>query len=284
MAYVDLILNLACLLLWLNWRSLRFDPLAKRTPATLMGTLRPAAPKKLRPWHLLVFIALLLFLRALIYWWIGSAANWTAKLDLGVTVLPFRSDWFARILVFSFCSFGLTLGIFYLCLLPLSLLAGPEPVHGLVKIPLGWVDDWPRWAKIILPLLVTALSWWLVSWLFCWLKIMPPPQAPAHRLGQAMIMGLDSYLVWRFPLGGLLLFHLLNSYIYFGKHPFWKYVNLTAQTLLQPLQKLPLRAGRMDFAPLVGIIILFTFANVVENGMKTLHLPGLVGLYEKLPL
>lgn len=40
MDIVDLILNLAGLLLWLNWRSLRFDPLVKRTPATLMGTLR----------------------------------------------------------------------------------------------------------------------------------------------------------------------------------------------------------------------------------------------------
>jgi hypothetical protein len=35
MALIDLILNLAGLLLWLNWRSVRFDPLGKRTPATL---------------------------------------------------------------------------------------------------------------------------------------------------------------------------------------------------------------------------------------------------------
>ena len=48
MGIVDFILNLAGLLLWLNWRSNRFDPLVKRLPATLMGTLRPAAPKRLR--------------------------------------------------------------------------------------------------------------------------------------------------------------------------------------------------------------------------------------------
>ena len=30
MGYVDFILNLAGLLLWLNWRSDRFDPLVKR--------------------------------------------------------------------------------------------------------------------------------------------------------------------------------------------------------------------------------------------------------------
>jgi len=159
-----------------------------------------------------------------------------------------------------------------LCLLPLSLLAGPEPVHSLVKIPLGWLDDLPPWAKIILPLIVTAILWWLASWLFCWLKIMPAPVAVAQRLEQSLIIGLDSCLLWRFPLGGLLLLHLLGSYIYFGKHPFWTYVNATAQKLLQPLHQLPLRLGRMDFAPLVGIIILFSFANFAENGMKTLHI------------
>jgi uncharacterized protein YggT (Ycf19 family) len=288
--YVDLVLNLAGLLLWLNWRSIQFDPLAKRTPATLMGTLRPAAPKKLRPWHLLIFLILLLFLRAAIYWWIGSATNWTAKLDLGVVILPFRSDWFLHILVYSFFSFGLVLGIFYLCLLPLSLLAGPEPMHRLVKIPLGRVDDWPRWARIVLPFVVTAVLWWLASWLFCGLQIMPPPVAPAQRIEQAVLIGLDSYLIWRFPLGVLLLLHLLSSYIYFGRHSFWKYVNETAQKLLQPLHRLPLRLGRMDFAPLVGIIIIFLLANVIENGLTLhlgtlrLHLPGLVECYGKLPL
>ena len=55
-------------------------------------------------------------------------------------------------------SFGLTLRIFYAWLLLLSLLAGPEPIHGLVKIPLGRVDNWPRWAKLLLPLVVTAMA------------------------------------------------------------------------------------------------------------------------------
>jgi hypothetical protein len=173
MGIVDFILNLAGLLLWLNWRSLRFDPLAKRRPATLMGTLRPAAPKKLRRWHLLVFIGALILLRAVIYYWLSSASGWTGRLDFGSVVLtiPCRGDWFVRILAFSFFSFSLTLGIFYLCLLPLSLLAGPEPFHSLVKVPLGRVDDWPRWARVLLPFFAAALFWcgnflWAASW-FC---------------------------------------------------------------------------------------------------------------------
>jgi len=271
MGYVDFILNLAGLLLWLNWRSIRFDPLMKRTPATLMGTLRPATPKKLRRWHLLVFIAGLLLLRAVIYYWIGSAANWTGRLDFGAVVLSCRSDWFLRILAFSFFSFALTLGIFYLCLLPLSLLTGPEPFHGLVKIPMGRVDDWPRWAKIILPFIATALFWWLASWVFGWLQILPKPVSHAERFQESLIIALGSYLLWKFPLGVILLLHLLNSYIYFGKHPFWKYINVTARKLLWPLKKIPLSLGNVDFAPLLLLALLFLAAELAGRGLNWLY-------------
>ena len=295
MGYVDFILNLAGLLLWLNWRSLRFDPLAKRRPATLMGTLRPAAPQHLRSWHLLVLIIGALLLRALVYRWI--APFWVGQLNLGVTVLSFRSDWFAGILLFSLLSFGLTLGIFYLFLLPLSLLNGPEPVHGLVKIPLGRVDGWPRAVKFILPFLITAVVWWTLSWLLEEMKICPPAVSPAHRIEQAAVIGLGSYLMWKFPLGALLTLHLLNSYVYFGNHPFWNYANVTAQKLLRPLKGIPLRIGRMDFAPVIGIILIFLLVRLAENGLKTpartgddrrplpplINLPGLVDGYGKLP-
>src|SRR5277367_3560269 len=149
MGYVDFILNLAGLLLWINWRSTLFDPFEKRTPATLVGALRRAAPTRFRHWHLLAAIGALLVLRALFYWQIGSAAHWSGNLNLGVTTLYFRSDWFDHILLFSVLSFGLTLGMFYLCLLLFSILAGrkatEQHIHRLVRMPLGGVDLWPRW-------------------------------------------------------------------------------------------------------------------------------------------
>jgi uncharacterized protein YggT (Ycf19 family) len=277
MGYVDFILNLAGLLLWLNWRSVSFNPLNKRTPATLMGTLRPAAAKKNQHWQLPLFIAALLLVRAIFYWQIGSAPThvWVAKLDLGVTMLPFRSDWFGRILLFSFLSFGRALGIFYIGLLFLSLLKGPEPIQRLVRIPLGAVDDWARWSKMILPFAGTAVVWWLASWLLAWLQISPPPVSVAHRCEQSAVMGLSSYLLWQFPAVAILGLHLLNSYIYFGQHPFWNYVNITAQLLSQPLKKVPLRLGRMDFAPVVGIVLIFLAAEFTGR--------GLVWLYQRLP-
>lgn len=269
MGIVNFILNLAGLLLWLNWRSIRFDPLTKRAPATLMGTLRPASPQKSRRWHLLAFVAGLLVLRAVIYCWITPL--WVGTLDMSVAAPQFRSDSFPRILAFSILSFGLMLGIFYVGLLLLSLLKGPDPIHRLVKIPLGRVDDWPAWAKILLPLVATAMLWWSLTWLFSALQVCPPPVSMAQRIERSLVIGLASYLVWKFPLGAILVLHLLNSYVYFGKHPFWNYVNAVAQNLLQPLKKIPLRAGKVDFAPVVALTLLFFAAELAGHGLSQLY-------------
>jgi uncharacterized protein YggT (Ycf19 family) len=269
MGIVDFILNLAGLLLWINWRSTLFDPLAKRTPATLIGTLRRAAPSRFQRWHLLAGIGALLVLRALFYWQIGSAFNpvWSGKLDLGVIVLSFRSDLFPRILLFSFLSFGLALGIFYLWLLLLSLLKGPEPIHRLVKIPLGRVDGWPRWLKLILPFAATTTVWWVLSRL----PIFPQPLSETHRVEEALIIGLNSYLLWIFPVAALLAAHLLNTYIYFGKHSLWNYVKASSQTLLAPLEKIPLRIGKVDFAPVAGIALTFLIAELARRSLVFLY-------------
>ena len=273
MGLIDFILNLAGLLLWLNWRSVRFDPLGKRTPATLIGTLRRAEPRRLRRWHLLAALGGLLLLRALFYWQIGSAAHWTGTLNLSVITLSFRSDYFVRMLLFSIFSFGLTLGVFYLWLLLLSILAGPEPLpfHRLVRMPLGGIDRWARGVKFLLPLIVTATFWWLASWLLAWLQVIPEPVSPAHRIEESLVIGLSSYLAWKYLAGALLVLHLLNSYIYFGKHPFWGYVNAGAQTLLSPLRALPLRVGKADFAPVVGIVLVFLAAELAGRGLVLLY-------------
>jgi uncharacterized protein YggT (Ycf19 family) len=207
---------------------------------------------------------------------------------------------FLRMLLFSIFSFGLTLGVFYLWLLLLSILAGPEPLpfHRLVRMPLGGIDRWARGVKFLLPLIVTASFWWLASWLLAWLQIIPEPVSPAHRIEEALVIGLGGYLTWKYLIGVLLVLHLLNSYIYFGKHPFWAYVNAEARTLLSPLHRVPLRLDKVDFAPVVGIVLVFLFAHFAQNGIKSsariseygqrlpplIEIPGLVDIYGKLPL
>ena len=95
----------------------------------------------------------------------------------------------------------------------------------------------------------------------------------AQRLEQSVVIGLGSYLVWKFPAVAILALHLLNSYIYFGQHPFWKYVNVTAQKMLTPLKKIPLRLGRVDFAPVVALASHFSgWRNLAGARPETLAL------------
>lgn len=271
MNWVDLILNIAGLLLWFNWRAGKIDPLGKRTPATLIGTLRSATPEKMRRWELPALLGALIFLRAVFYWLIGPALRWAGILNLGVISLSFRSDWFGRILLFSFLSFALTLGIVYSWLILLSLLRGPKPVHDFVRMQLGRIDDWPPGIKLFLPLVVTAISWWLLSWVLARFQIIPLPISEVWRIEESFIIALQSYLIWNFPLAAILVLHLLNSYIYFGRYPVWSYADVTAQHLLRPLKKIPLRLGKVDFAPVVGIALVFFVSEFAGRGLGILY-------------
>jgi uncharacterized protein YggT (Ycf19 family) len=277
MGLIDFILNLAGLLLWLNWRAAKADPLGRPVPATLIGTLRRAEPANASRWHLPAVLGGLLLLRALFYWQIGSALKpvWAGTLDLGVIAPSFVSSSFWRILLFSIFSFARMFGIFYLWLVLLSILDGPMPTHRLVKMQLGKVDGWPRWIKFLLPLAVIALVWGLASWPFAWLHPRPA-MSGVHRIEESLVIALGSYLVWKYLVAALLALHLLNSYIYFGKNQFWNYVNATANQLLRPLEKIPLRAGRADFAPVVGIALVFLLAGLAGR--------ALVFIYGRLPL
>jgi uncharacterized protein YggT (Ycf19 family) len=280
MSLIDFILNIAGVLLWFNWRAVRFDPLVKTTPATLTGTLRRAEPSRFRRWHLLAALAGLLLARAFVYWQISSAINWTATLELGAIALSFRSDFFGRTLLFSLCSFAFAIAVFFFWLLLLSLLKRPggesDSLQRLVRLQLGRVDNWPRWVKAALPLAVVSCLWWLASWPLSQWTIVPRPISPVHRLEQALVIGLAGYLAWKYLIVGVLTLHVVNSYVYFGKHAFWNYLNAVARQLLRPLDRVPLRIGKVDFVPILIIALVLILARLLETGLTM--------LYAKLPL
>lgn len=280
MSLIDLILNAAGLLLWLSWRTEPFNPQKLVSTRTLIGTLRRADSPRLRRWHFLAILAGLLFCRAVVYWQIGPGVNWTASTDLGVISVSFRSDVFKRMLLFSVLSFGVTLVIFYLCLLLLSLLRGPTgeslPANRFVHTHLGRMDTWPRGLRLVLPWLGVGLSWWLSSWPLAYWAVIPHPVSAAHRFEQALVVGLGSYLAWKHLVVGLLALHIVNTYVYFGDHPFWKFVDQTALTLVRPLRRLPLRIGKVDLSPAVAIVVVLVLGQLVET--------GLMRLYARLPL
>jgi hypothetical protein len=147
-------------------------------------------------WHLPAVLGGLLLLRALFYWQIGSAET---GLDREAWIWAsrrhrFRSNSFRRILLFSIFSFGRMLGIFICGCCCCPCWPGRMPTHRLVKMPLGRVDGWPRWAIKFLPL--RSLRWFVVAG-----KLAVGVAAGPHRrsiagarIEQSLVIGLGSYL------------------------------------------------------------------------------------------
>lgn len=280
MALIDLILDLAGLLLWLNWRSVHLDPLTQPSPATLIGTLRPAEPPRLSRWHFLAAVVALLFLRGLLYWQIGAAVEWTPTLKLGAISLSIRSDFFSRAVLFSLLSFGMTLILFYLCLLFFSLVNGrtepADPLQKVVRLHLGRIERWPWPIKLLLPLIVVSFLWYGLNPLLARWELIPAANSARHRLEQAGAIGLGVYLAWKYLVAGLLLLYLVNNYVYLGSHIFWNFLAMTGRNFLTPFRFLPLRIGKIDLAPLFAIALVLVAARFAER--------GLTFLYRRLPL
>jgi len=300
MDLIDFILNLAGLLLWLNWRAAPFDPLTRATPATLAGTLRRTETTRMKRWHFLAALAGLLVARAWLYGQLGPALSWTPRLDLFATRLVFKSadphGW--QPVLFSLLSFSRFLGIFFLWLLLLSLLArgsgeGLTPLR-LARVHLGFVSSWPAWKKLLLPLVAGSILWWLLTWpLVAW-GLVPRPISTVARFAQAALVGSSTYFAWKYLVAVLLILHLLHNHVYFGRHSVWSFVDLAGRRLLGPLRKLPLRVGRVDLTPVAGIALVFLIAHFAENGLppsrldangrresRAFALPGLIELFER---
>jgi len=304
MGLIDSILNVVALLLWFNWRTARFDPLAGSTPATLAGTLRHAGSPTLKNWLVPLAIPALLLLRALFYWQIGGALGWTAKIDVGVIAIPFWCDisraGLGRMLLFSFYSFGVALTVFNLWLLLLSIVKSKntdaDSLRQLLRAHLGRAETWPWWLKTLLPLLIITPAWWLASWPLTSTRLLPDPIFVMRRVEQSLLVGAGSYLCWKFFIVGLLALYFVSSYVHFGRHPFWQHLNEIGRQLLSPLRWLPLRISRLDFLPIVGIVLILLLAQVMEHGVRTprrfdakgverprvVDIPGLVDLYRRV--
>ena len=269
MGLIDLILNLAGVLVWLSWRSVRFDPLVKTKPATLVGTLRRAEPRRMKGWQLLVGLAALLLLRAGLYRQIGPEADWTPKLNLFFVVLAFRSDHLAPVMLFSLLSFVRILIICYFWLLALMVInrrhADLDPLQKMLRLHLGPVARWPWLLQLLLPPASITGLWIALHPLLLHLEIIGRVQSNAHLAEQGLLIGTGLYFSLQYLLPVFLLLHLIASYVYLGSSPVWDFVGITAGNLLAPLRWLPLRLARFDFAPLAGVILILFFLHWLPN-------------------
>lgn len=271
---IDFILNIAGLLLWLNWRSARLDPFNRGIPATLAGTVRRAEPMRLKRWHFLAVLAALLFIRAWFYEHIGPAANWTPKLNLTVVTPAFPlvirgHDFFLSALLYSVASFVRLLVVFYVWLLAIAMLnrheTNPDPLHKLLLVQLGRVGRWPMLVQLIFSVLVIAVLWALFHPLLHHIGVTTTARSNVLLLTQGGVLSLIAYLSLKFLFLAFLIVHLIINYVYLGTNPVWEFINMTSRNLLAPLNRLPLRFGRVDFAPIIGIILIVLLLFVLPD-------------------
>jgi hypothetical protein len=222
----------------------------------------------------------LVVIRPMLYWLLGPALNWMPQISLGVITLPFRSDFLGRMFLFSFLSFGTTLAFFYLSLILLSILVGKQiltdPLRGIIRVQLGKIDSFPAIFKAFLPWFATLVLWCLLHKPLVDLGMVPATKSYAHLVEQGVVVGLGIYLAWKYLLVGILLLHLLNSYIYIGTWPFWTFIENPARQILKLVCWIPLRVSKIDFAPLVMTAMIIFGAEYASR--------GLVWIYQRLPL
>lgn len=280
MDVIHAILDLAALLLWLNWRSTRFVP-ASASALSLLSTLKRAEPRPTVRWLSLASLFALLVTRSAFYRQIGAGVNWLPVMDLVAIVVPFRSDEYLLMLAFSFLSFGLLLAIFYSWLILISAAnrtaSDSDPYQKLIRLLyLGWLDHWPVALKLLLPMMTGTLLWASLSPGFAWLGLIPSPQSAGHLWQQSLLLGVAAWLPWKILLLSLLAIYVVNSYIYLGRFAFLDFVSTTTRNLLRPLAFVPLRAGKIDLAPFVAVAAVVVVSELLERGLPA--------LYRRLPL
>ena len=274
MAVLDFILNCACLLLWLNWRSRGLAGVPRAPGIALVGTLRRAGSASRDRWSSPAVLAVVLFVRAFLYWQAGTTAHWMPQISLSGVVLHFRPNHFTRMLVFSLLGFLRVLAGFYFSLLLLAALNRPGTAgswNALVRAHLGFLGRAPAWLGVLLPFAFTFLFWLIAAPLLAVLQVHLPAASFAHLCVQAAIIGLEGWMPWPFVLAAILLLHIVSSYVYLGNAPFWNFINATAQQLLKPFQILPLRLGKVDLAPVMALALLVIVVVFVPAGLVSLY-------------
>lgn len=274
MNLLHFLLNLLGLALWCCWRPAGLE--AARFPP---GVGAPTRGRR-TPWIFLAALVLLLPVRGWLYTQVGRDLDWVAALDLGAVRLDFHSARLGRMMAFSGAGWLVFFGGYFAWLLLLAaLLHQQSPLstwQRFVRAQLGPLARLPKPLALGLPAMALGLAWaaahpWMVE-----AGLVAPPRSTAHLVQQAVVVGLGAGLVWEPLVVGLLILHLLDSYVYLGSHPGLAGLSRIAARLLQSLRRLPLQVGRLDLTPLVGLA-----AALAAFGLWR---AALIRLFHRLPL
>jgi len=280
MGFIDWVLNIIGLLLWLSFWASRFDPLSKPAAGTLAGTLKPAEPRKTTHANALIWLTLLLVARAVFYDLIGRSLEIPFQLDPGTVTMIFRPlatpsfDSFLHMLSYSLASFILTFTWAHLWLVFLAAINHREGDHliylRLLRFYLGRLARSHPAIQLLLGLILVGLAWALIRPLMIWQGTLPPSKSTLNVLAQIGLIMVSSLISLRYLIAILLGLHFLSQFAYFGQPPWLLFVITSAKNLLAPFANLPLRIGQVDFMPILIIAATFGIAQLIRHYMPTL--------------
>ncbi len=261
MNLIDAILSVASMLLWLNATVRQWSLRGPTTAYSLLRTLERLEVPSPRRWTSLAALVALLCFRSVFYWQIGSAFGWTPAVDLGPFAISFRSDHASRMFLYSWLSFATWLILLYLGILLLFLLSrGPaegDSMHRFLSHQLGFLAQWPAWLLIPLTFAAALLVWSAAVLPLAQMAIFPAPRSMPMVAAHGLLMGAGLWLKLRWLVYLVLLLHILNSYVYFGNHPFWPFISVCGRKISTLASWLPLQLGKIDLKPLAAAGLVF---------------------------
>jgi uncharacterized protein YggT (Ycf19 family) len=168
---------------------------------------------------------------------------------------------------YSMLSFLRMLGILYFWLLALASInrrqAETNRLQKILRRHLGLAGRASWMIQLFLPLLVVAALWMALAPALARLGVTSRVPALMPLFEQGLLIGGVLYLSLKYLLSAFLLVHLVISYVYFGRSALCDFINLTAGNLLIPLRWLPLKVGRVDFAPVVCAVLILLLLHVL---------------------
>jgi uncharacterized protein YggT (Ycf19 family) len=200
---------------------------------------------------------------------VGPAIDWTGSLNFGPITIFIRTEQFWLALLFSTLSFARALVLVYFWLLALCVInrnmTEPDVITRLIRLQLSHAAKWPVFVQATLPLLFLTAAWPGLHALLTHAGVTSSLPSVGPLLLQGCLIGLGTFLSLKYLILPLLFADLLARYIYFGRSPVWDFLNVTASNILTPLQRLPLRVGKVDFTPLVGIALTLLLLHVLPR-------------------
>lgn len=268
MVIVDSILNIIAVLLWFHWYSSRFDPLAGSTPRTLAGTLRRAEKRHVNHWQTLASLAGLLLFRTWLYWQLGSAVDWIARVDLAWVALVFRFDHLPLALLYVAVSFAKALALVYFWLIALAVIDWPleaDPLQRMIRLLIGPLARLPRWLLAIAPCLIVTFAWICLNPLLVKFGLLKQASTFGLLITQGLLLGASLYLSLKYLLPIILLACLVVNYVYLGRSPLWDFIINTSSNILRPFRVLPHQFGKVDLLPVIATVLILLVLEVLPN-------------------